>query len=138
MILGIVQGASEFLPISSSGHLLLLEKLGIGSESLPFNIAVHIGTLVAVLIAMRKRIWQLMRRPFQKLTGLILLATLPTVLIALVFKFAAPALLDGKLLGFGFVLTACLLFAGEKLKIAKSTLLTPRRFARNRRFARSV
>ena len=126
LILGIVQGASEFLPISSSGHLLLLEKSGIGIESLPFNIAVHVGTLVAVLIAMRKRIWELARHPLQKTTGYILLACVPTVLIALVFKFAAPALLDGKLLGFGFVLTACLLFAGEKLKSTKTALLTPK------------
>lgn len=126
MILGVVQGASEFLPISSSGHLLLLEKLGIGCESLPFNIAVHVGTLVAVLIAMRKRIWETVRHPLQKTTGYILLACVPTIILALVFKFAAPALLDGKLLGFGFVLTACLLYAGEKLKSTKSTLLTPK------------
>ncbi len=126
LILGIAQGASEFLPISSSGHLLLLEKLGIGSESLAFNIAVHLGTLVAVLIAMRKRVREVLRHPLQKTTGYILLACVPTVLIALVFKFAAPALLDGKLLGFGFVLTACLLFAGEKLKSTKSALLTPK------------
>lgn len=126
MILGVVQGASEFLPISSSGHLLLLEKLGIGCESLPFNIAVHVGTLVAVLIAMRKRIRETVRHPLQKTTGYILLACVPTIILALVFKFAAPALLDGKLLGFGFVLTACLLYAGEKLKSTKSTLLTPK------------
>ena len=102
MILGLVQGASEFLPVSSSGHLLLLEKLGIGCESLPFNIAVHLGTLVAVLIAMRKRVWGLARHPLQKTTGYIVLACVPTVALALAFKFAAPALLDGKLLGFGF------------------------------------
>lgn len=126
MILGLVQGASEFLPVSSSGHLLLLEKLGIGCESLPFNIAVHLGTLVAVLIAMRKRVWELTRHPLQKTTGYILLACVPTVALALIFKFAAPALLDGKLLGFGFVLTAFLLFAGEKLKPTKTALLSPK------------
>ncbi len=126
LILGVAQGASEFLPISSSGHLLLLEKLGVGSQSLTFNIAVHVGTLVAVLIATRKRVWELMKRPFCKLTGNILLATIPTVILAAVFKFAFPSLLEGRLLGFGFVLTACLLYAGERLKMTKSTLLTPK------------
>ena len=126
LILGIVQGASEFLPISSSGHLLLLEKLGVGVESMPFNIAVHVGTLVAVLIAMRKRVFALVKRPFQKLTGYILIASAPTVALALLFKFAFPDLLDGKLLGFGFVLTACLIYAGENLKSTKSALLTPK------------
>ena len=55
LVLGIIQGASEFLPISSSGHLLLLEKLGVGKEDLFFNVMLHVGTLIAVLIAMRKK-----------------------------------------------------------------------------------
>ena len=126
LILGIVQGASEFLPISSSGHLLLLEKLGIGTPSLLFNVTVHVGTLLAVLIALLKSWWPLLRHPLQKKTGYILIACIPTVMIALVFKFALPSLLDGALLGFGFVLTACLLFAGEKLKSTTTALLSPK------------
>ena len=54
LVLGIIQGLSEFLPISSSGHLLLIEKLGIGQENLFFNVMLHVGTLLAVLIALRK------------------------------------------------------------------------------------
>lgn len=126
LILGAVQGLSEFLPISSSGHLLLLEKLGVGSESLAFNIAVHVGTLAAVIVAMRKRVWSIARHPLQKTSGYILLACLPTVALAAAFKFAFPELLGGKLLGFGFVLTACLLYAGEKLKKSESALLSPK------------
>ena len=91
LILGIVQGASEFLPISSSGHLLLLEKLGVGQESLFFNIMVHVGTLLAVLIAMRRSWMPLLRRPIQKTTGYILLACVPTVALALIFKYLAFA-----------------------------------------------
>ncbi|MCM1306165.1 MAG: undecaprenyl-diphosphate phosphatase [Bacteroides sp.] len=124
LILGIVQGASEFLPISSSGHLLLLEKLGVGQENLFFNIMVHVGTLVAVLIAMRKSWLPLLRRPFQKTTGYILLACVPTVALALIFKFFAPSLISGRLLGFGFVLTACLLIASEIFKKSQTTLLS--------------
>lgn len=127
LLLGIVQGASEFLPISSSGHLLLLEKLGVGQESLFFNVMVHVGTLLAVLIALRKSWLPLLRKPFQKTTGHILLASIPTVILALVFKFLAPSLLDGLLLGFGFTLTACLLIAGEMFKPTKTTLLTAKK-----------
>ena len=124
LILGIVQGASEFLPISSSGHLLLLEKLGVGQESLFFNIMVHVGTLVAVLIAMRKSWFPLLRHPIQKTTGYIIMACVPTVALALIFKYLAPSLISGQLLGFGFVLTACLLTASEMFKKSQTTLLT--------------
>ena len=126
LILGLVQGASEFLPVSSSGHLILLEKLGVGTESLPFNITVHVGTLVAVLIVMRKSWTGLLRHPLQKKTGYLLLACLPTVALALMFNLLFPSMLEGELLGFGFVLTACLLFAAEKFKPAKPALLTPK------------
>lgn len=123
LILGLVQGASEFLPISSSGHLLLLEKLGVGQESLFFNIMVHVGTLGAVLIAMRKSWIPLLRHPIQKTTGYIILACLPTVALALIFKYLAPSLISGQLLGFGFVLTSCLLTASETFKKPQTTLL---------------
>lgn len=123
LILGIVQGASEFLPISSSGHLLLLEKAGIGQTSLLFNITAHVGTLIAVLIAMFKSWAPLVRHPLQKKTGYLFLACLPTLLIAAIIKMFAPTLLDGAILGFGFMLTACLLFASEKLCFAQKTSL---------------
>lgn len=124
LILGIVQGASEFLPISSSGHLLLLEKIGVGFESLFFNVMVHVGTLLAVLIALRKSWIPLLRHPIQKKTAYILLASVPTVALALVFKYLAPDLISGKLLGFGFVLTACLLIASEMFKKTEPVLLS--------------
>ena len=54
IILALVQGLTEFLPVSSSGHLLLLEKLGIGEEDIFFNVMLHVGTLFAVFVALRK------------------------------------------------------------------------------------
>lgn len=122
LVLGIIQGASEFLPISSSGHLLLLEKLGVGSENLFFNITVHLGTLFAVLIALRKKWTPLVRHPFQKTNGYIIVACIPTVALALIFKFVFPSLIDGAYLGFGFVLTAFLLFVGQNFQIAQSNV----------------
>ncbi len=120
IVLGFLQGISEFLPISSSGHLLLLEKLGVGVESMFFNIMVHVATLVAVLIAMRKEWLPLARHPINKINGYILLSCLPTILIAIVIKLTCPTLIDGVLLGSGFMLTSIFLFVGEKLQIAKS------------------
>lgn len=123
LILGLVQGASEFLPISSSGHLLLLEKLGIGEENLFFNVMLHLGTLIAVLIAMYKSWTPLLRHPLQKKTGHLLIACVPTVAIAFAFKYLLPDLLGGMLLGAGFVLTACLLFLSQKRVCAQPTLI---------------
>ena len=123
LVLGLIQGASEFLPISSSGHLLLLEKLGVGCESLFFNIMLHVGTLLSVLIAMRKTWTPLLRHPINKTNGCVLLACIPTVALAFVFKLLAPSLIGGKLLGCGFVLTACLLYVGENFKLRKTALI---------------
>ena len=148
LVLGLAQGLSEFLPISSSGHLLILEKVGIGQENLFFNVMLHVGTLFAVLIALHKTWIPLLPLPFSKkkksqsdniasqtvfgglsagkIDGFVALACLPTVAFAFVFKLLAPSLLDGKLLGCGFVLTAVLLYLGENFKPTKSTLITPK------------
>lgn len=148
LVLGLAQGLSEFLPISSSGHLLILEKCGIGQENLFFNIMLHVGTLFAVLIALRKTWIPLLPFPCSKkkksqignleiptvfgglsaikIDGCVVLACLPTVALAFVFKLLTPSLLGGKLLGCGFVLTAILLYLGENFKPTKSTLLTPK------------
>lgn len=69
LVLGIAQGLSEFLPISSSGHLLILEKAGIGQENLFFNVMLHVGTLFAVLIALRKTWVPLVAQPFFSVTS---------------------------------------------------------------------
>ncbi len=123
IILGILQGATEFLPISSSGHLLLLQKLGVGQQSLFFNIMLHVGTLVAVLVALRGDILSLVKKPFQKYNGYLVLACVPTVILAFVFEKLCPTLIDGTMLGAGFCLTAVLLYASEHFKISQSPFL---------------
>ena len=60
IFLAIIQGLTEFLPISSSGHLILVpELLGWNDQGLAFDVAVHIGTLVAVVFYFRQDIWRL-------------------------------------------------------------------------------
>ncbi|MEA1996742.1 MAG: undecaprenyl-diphosphate phosphatase [Gemmatimonadota bacterium] len=62
LILGIIQGLTEFLPVSSSGHLVLGEALlGIHIEGIAFEVAVHLGTAGAVVLAYRKRIWAMLK-----------------------------------------------------------------------------
>ncbi len=67
---GIIQGATEFLPISSDGHLTLYQHLtgNSGEGALFFNLMLHLGTLVAVFVAYRKDIWELIR-PFLRWSG---------------------------------------------------------------------
>jgi len=62
VILGIVQGATEFLPISSSGHLVILQQfLDMGDDQMLFDVMLHVGTLVAILVVFRKDIGELSR-----------------------------------------------------------------------------
>ena len=60
MLLGLVQGLCEFLPVSSSGHLILLQRMfGIEEGALFFTVMLHLATLVAVLIVYRRMVWRL-------------------------------------------------------------------------------
>ncbi|HTY08570.1 MAG TPA: undecaprenyl-diphosphate phosphatase [Candidatus Edwardsbacteria bacterium] len=65
VILGLIQGLTEFLPVSSSGHLLIAEKLmGVSSDSLAFEIFLHLATLLAVVIVMRRQLLKLLKALF--------------------------------------------------------------------------
>ena len=113
-ILGIVQGLCEFLPVSSSGHLVLLQNIfGIEEGALFFDIMLHIGTLAAVFVVYRKKIWVLICRPFQRLTLLLVISTLATVALAVIFRDTFEGAFGGSLLGFGFLLTTVVLFINQ-------------------------
>lgn len=59
VVLGIVQGITEFLPVSSSGHLIFLPKIfGWSDQGLAFDVVVHLGTLVAVVLFFREKLWE--------------------------------------------------------------------------------
>jgi len=117
ILLGIVQGATEFLPISSSGHLVLFQKiLGVAEPTLTFDIVVHLGTLVAVFAVFWKDILSLLRRPFQRMTLLLIAGTIPTGIIGIVFKdFFEELFASGRTLGIEFLITGSVLFFAENL-----------------------
>ncbi len=116
-ILGLVQGLTEFLPVSSSGHLVLLQKVfGITEPALLFDTFLHVGTLAAVLIVLWRELWALLKKPFQKLSWLLIVATLPTVFIALLFKDSIEGFFaTGASIGCGFLGTALILTLSEIL-----------------------
>ncbi len=98
IVLAIVQGIVEFLPISSSAHLILVpELLGWADQGLAFDVAVHVGTLIAVVAFLRKEIaeivpawlggWQTRQWSADGQLGwLIIIATIPVGLVGLAFK----------------------------------------------------
>jgi undecaprenyl-diphosphatase len=115
LILGVVQGLTEFLPVSSSGHLVLVQKIfGISQDALLFDTMVHVGTLVAVVVVLWKDIWAILRHLIQPLTGYLILATIPAVIVALPFEHAIEdAFSSGSFLGFAFLITAFFLLVSE-------------------------
>ena len=117
IILGTIQGITEFLPVSSSGHLVLLQKIfGISEPALIFDTAVHGGTLLAVVVVLRQDIWNILRRIIQPLTLYLIIATIPAVIAALLFKdHIESAFASGAFLGFAFLGTSALLIASEML-----------------------
>lgn len=116
IILGLVQGLTEFLPVSSSGHLVFLQKLGIGTPSLYFNIMVHVGTLFAAGIVLFKAIIGYLKS-LDKII-LVLLSSVPTFLMAFLIKLFFGDALEGGgiILGIGFIVTAIVLVLTESIR----------------------
>ena len=132
IVLGILQGITEFLPVSSSGHLVLMQRfLGIKESQVFFDVMLHFGTLGAVIIVYHQLIGSLIRTGFStlfqadfyrrprltvsntphlKLIWLLLLGSIPTGLIALLFRdtlesiFGKPMVVAGMLIITGLIL----------------------------------
>ena len=116
-LLGIVQGLTEFLPVSSSGHLVMIQTLlGIEEEGVRFEVTVHVATVFSVLIFYRERIGGLITGCIRRdpeaaqYVGKLLVATLPAVLLVLVAgdllerQFDAPRVVGICLLATGVIL----------------------------------
>lgn len=138
VMLGVVQGLTEFLPVSSSGHLVLFQKLfGLNEPGLIFEVSVHMGTLAAVVIFFRREILglatalvrlaaTLIRRetagailadPEVRLAALIMVGSVPTAAIGLIFNEMADRIFNSTaLVGCMLLVTGTLLWGTGRLK----------------------
>lgn len=118
VLLGIIQGITEFLPISSSGHLALFHQIfGITEPTLTFDVVLHVGTLIPVIIVFWKEIFSLLKKPFQKITYCLVIATLPIVATSLIFNDIIESLfIGGRFLAIGFVITGFVLLFADRVK----------------------
>jgi len=119
ILLGLVQGLTEFLPVSSSGHLVLAERLvGYLPQGVFFEVAVHVATLLAVFVVYRNRILELIRGLFSggrealRYIGLLLLASLPAGLAGVLLRdYFERSFHSLPALGWQFLVTAALLWS---------------------------
>jgi undecaprenyl-diphosphatase len=127
VILGVVQGATEFLPVSSSGHLVLGgHLLGFAQQGILFDVMVHVGTLCSVVLVFRRDLVAMIAAPaawlrgrrdmdttnYLQLDGLIVIATIPAVLVGLGFKSGIETLFTS------VCITSCMLVVTGVMMIA--------------------
>jgi undecaprenyl-diphosphatase len=135
-VLGLVQGATEFIPVSSSGHLKAIPFL-VGWEpgSLAFDVALHVGTLVAVVAYFRTDLWAMLRavlRPgaadaqavgHRRLVAVLAVASVPAAAVGLLARDVLTAAFEEPLAIAGFLaLTALLLWASERRRTTLGTV----------------
>lgn len=138
IILGIVQGVTEFLPVSSSGHLVLAQHwLGIGSDALTFDVMVHAGSLLAIVVVLRDELAAVVQgllggrtpqaRAGRRLFWQLVAATLPLVAVGLLLRdwvdeaFSSPYVSIGLL----FVTGAVLLYADRASEVRVYSVGSP-------------
>jgi len=129
MILGLIQGLTEFLPVSSSGHLEIGKALfGLdlsGKESLTFDVVVHAGTALSTMVVFRRDILDILRGLLQfswndetKFSMFVLVSMVPAGVVGLSFEEEISALFEGQLLLIAgtLVVTGILLFLADRAK----------------------
>ncbi|MEM1082071.1 MAG: undecaprenyl-diphosphate phosphatase, partial [Pseudomonadota bacterium] len=144
IVLAVVQGMTEFLPISSSGHLVLAPALlGWSDQGIAFDVAVHVGTLAAVVWFFRTDIARMVqaflgqwsgaqsetRRHDARLAWFLILATIPVGLVGILFKdfieanLRSPAIIAATTAGFGVALWLAERFGNKARELDKIRLV---------------
>ena len=129
IVLGIIQGFTEFLPVSSSGHLELGKAIlgndSIPQESLLFTVVLHFATALSTLVVFRKDVWEIISGLFKfnwnsetKFSVKIIVSMIPAVIVGVLFEDELEALFNGNVLLVGCMLlvTALLLWLADKSK----------------------
>lgn len=125
VVLGLIQGLTEFLPVSSSGHLTIFKAIfGIDADNLSFEVAVHAATVLSTIVAFRKEIWNIIGGVFKfrynpqtEYFLKICVSMIPVFIVGVFFKdfvediFGSGLIIVGSML----ILTAVLLTLGETL-----------------------
>lgn len=150
LILGVVQGLTEFLPVSSSGHLVLVQALlGVQPDGITFEVFAHVGTLLALLVAYRSTVLRLIRGVWAlpqlsrggprdretaddlRLLGLLLLASVPAGLAGILLKPQIDRLFGSvELVGWMLLLTGGLLLVAERRARPAAAPVDPQQAAR--------
>ncbi len=118
LLLGLVQGLTEFLPVSSSGHLTLLSGLfGRLSEAqtLSAELAVHVGSSLAVIAVYRKKLLSMLKKGNRKYILYLIFASAPAGVVGVLLHTQIESLFGGGSVGFGFLATAILLLITQKI-----------------------
>lgn len=132
VLIGLIQGLTEFLPVSSSGHIAVLEHfLNMNSSNLVLETAVHFGTLLSLLVFFRKRILELLTGSYRavryrqctdelKFTVMVIIGIIPAGIAALIFyDFIESAFSNLLLVGIFFIITGTFLFFTRFMKSGK-------------------
>lgn len=137
-VLGVIQGLTEFLPISSSGHLVIgSQLLDFEQQGVAFDVFLHLGSLLAVLLVFRKEVFEMAMAPLRALTGkldeknrmyllwdlYVIVATIPAVFVGLFLKDQVETLFSSLPLVYSMlIITALLMFISGYLKERGSQL----------------
>lgn len=126
LVLALVQGVTEFLPVSSDGHLVLVQTwLALRGPHLAIDVALHLGTLLAVLLVFRRELAGLIRAwagGERREVGLLLLASLPAAAVGIGLREVFERIFEsGSAAAAGLLVTGLFLFAGERARRARAT-----------------